>query len=537
MFAALLSIAWLAPLLLLPLAVRERGKWFTAVAVLPALITALLVPTGTAMEIPWLLLGVSLELDQTGRLLMSTSALLWLFAAVYALLNEATAQYNGRFRLFFMLSMAGNMLLILAADMMSFYCGFALMGLAAYGMIVQRRSQRARRAGRVYLGWTLVGELALFSAIALLSADIGSKQFSDLTHYEYPALVVALLVIGFGIKLALPGLHFWLPMTYAAAPAAAAAVLSGPMITAGLLGWLRFMPAGADGLSHWADPLQWLGLIGIVLGTVLGLLQRDPRAVLGYSSILKMGVITAVFGSALAHPQAAPGILAALILYALHHLLVKAALFLGVGEWQRTGPAPWLLAGLALLALALLGSPMSGGAGAKAELKMAAGVATSIGPLLLFSALATALLLGRFFWLITRRSQSLTNSAIQRSSLAWLLLVPLAFVLPFNPLSASLDMNVLLPLLLGLGIVVIAWAVQARRPQSGRRQVSMPVRRRLRLSESAQRIRVVSGRFKLPLPILPWRPSNGEQRILPLATAGLLWLLLFILLLVLVMSG
>ena len=537
MFAALLSIAWLAPLLLLPLAVRDSGRWFTAVAALPALIAALVVPAGTAMEIPWLLLGVSLELDQTGRLLMSFSALLWLFAAVYALFNKATALYNGRFRLFFLLSMAGNMLLILAADMMSFYFGFALMGLSAYGMIVQRRSQRARRAGRVYLGWTLVGELALFSAIALLSADIGSTRFSDLPQYEYPAGTVALLVIGFGIKLALPGLHFWLPMSYAAAPAAAAAVLSGPMITAGLLGWLRFLPAGADGLADWADPLQWLGLIGIVLGTMLGLLQRDPRALLGCSSILKMGVITAVFGSALAHPQAAPGILAALLLYALHHLLVKATLFLGVGEWQRTGPVPWLLAGLALLALALLGIPLSGGAGAKAELKMAAGVATSIGPLLLFSALATALLLGRFFWLITRRSQSLTNSSIQSSTIAWLLLVPLAFVLPFNPLSASLDMTALLPLLLGFGIVVIAWAIQFRRPQSGRRQASMPIRRRLRLHESAQRIRAVSGGFKLPLPMPPWRPSHGDQGILPLATAGLLWLLLFILLLVLVMSG
>jgi formate hydrogenlyase subunit 3/multisubunit Na+/H+ antiporter MnhD subunit len=488
------------------------------------------------MEISWLLLGVSLELDQTGLLLLSSSALIWLFAAVYALLNEATALYNGRFRLFFLLSMAGNMLLILAADMMSFYCGFALMGLAAYGMVVQRHSQRARRAGRVYLGWTLVGELALFSAIALLSADIGSKQFSDLTQYEYPAIVVTLLVIGFGIKMALPGLHFWLPMTYAAAPAAAAAALSGPMITAGLLGWLRFLPAGADGLLDWANTLQWLGLIGIVLGTLLGLLQRDPRAVLGCSSILKMGVITAVFGSALAYPQAAPGILAALMLYALHHLLVKAALFLGVGEWQRAGSSPWLLAGLALLALALLGSPLSGGAGAKAELKMAAAeVATAIGPLLLFSALATALLLGRFFWLITRRSQSPTNSSIQRSTLAWLLLVPLAFVLPLNPLSASLDMTALLTLLVGFGILAVAWAIQVRRPTAVHRKVSMPILRRLRSFRSAQRIRAVSGGLKLPLP--PWRPSHGDQPILPLATAGLLWLLLFILLLVLVVNG
>jgi hypothetical protein len=226
------------------------------------------------------------------------------------------------------------------------------------------------------------------------------------------------------------------------------------------------------------------------------------------------------------------------MLYAVHHLLVKAALFLGVGEWQRAGSSPWLLAGLALLALALLGSPLSGGAGAKAELKMATEeLVMSMGPLLLLSVLATALLLGRFFWLITRRSQSLTSSAIQSSTLVWLLLVPLAFGLPLNSLSAKLDMTTLLPLLLGFGIAAIAWAIQARRPYEVRRQVSMPIRRRLRLAESAQRIRAVSGGFKLPLPLSSWRPSHGDQGILPLATAGLLWLLLFILLLVLVVSG
>ena len=108
MFAALLPIAWLAPLLLLPLAVRDGGKWLTAVAVLPALIAASVVPTGTAMELPWLLLGISLELDTVGRMLMSFSALLWMFAGVYALLNEDTTVYDGRFRLFFLLSLAGG---------------------------------------------------------------------------------------------------------------------------------------------------------------------------------------------------------------------------------------------------------------------------------------------------------------------------------------------------------------------------------------------------------------------------------------------
>ncbi len=538
MSTALLIAAWLVPLLLLPLASRRAGQWWTPLAALPALLTSLALPVGTTLNIPWLLLGISLELDQTGQRFMLFSALLWLFAALYAELGTDAATRSGRFRLFFLLSMAGNMLLILAADMMTFYCGFALMGLAAYGMIVQRRSQRARRAGRVYLGWTLTGELMLFSAIALLSADIGSGLFANLQAKSFPAIAVTLLVLGFGIKLALPGLHFWLPMTYTAAPTAAAAVLSGPMISAGLLGWMRFLPAGTEGLSAWADPLQLIGIIGILLGTVLGWVQRDPRALLGCSSILKMGVITAVFGSALAHPEAAPGILAALTLYALHHLLVKGALFLGVGEWQRVGATPWVLAGLGLLVLTLIGAPLSGGAAAKVELKAATvGLTTHMGLLLLLSALATVLLLGRFFWLITRRGGSVAAGGMQGASLVWLLLVPLAFWLPFNPLSVPLYLNGLIPLGIGLGIVALWWKFKASRSQPRRRPASMTMLRRLRPLRLQQRIQSTCAWFKAPALLLSWRPPAGAQQMVSLATGGLLWLSIFMLLLVLFVNG
>ena len=244
MNTALIIAAWLTPLLLLPLASRAAGQGWTPLAVVPALAATVAAPVGTAVNIPWLLLGVTLEMDQTAQLFMLFSALLWLFAALYAELGTDAAARSARFRLFFLLSMAGNMLLILAADIDDFYSGFALMGLAAYGMIVQPRSQRARRAGRVYLGWTLVGELALFSAIVLLGADIGSQLFTDLRVHKFPVIAVALLVFGFGIKLALPGCISGCAMTYASAPIAASAVLSGPMISAGLLGWLHFLPRG-----------------------------------------------------------------------------------------------------------------------------------------------------------------------------------------------------------------------------------------------------------------------------------------------------
>ena len=89
MHTTLLIAAWLAPLLLAPLALSRRGYIWPAVAVLPALLAALQVPVGTTEEIPWLVLGLQLELDATGRLFLLFSALLWLFAALHAALTAS----------------------------------------------------------------------------------------------------------------------------------------------------------------------------------------------------------------------------------------------------------------------------------------------------------------------------------------------------------------------------------------------------------------------------------------------------------------
>ncbi len=249
----LLTLAWSAPLLMLAFA---RGRFvgtLMPLAALPALLAAMLVPVGTTVEIPWLLLGLTLQLDALGETFLMFSAVMWLFAGLYASLTMSGDPRLGRFGVFFLLACAGNLLLIVAADIVAFYLGFALMGLAATGLIAHRRSQHARRAARIYLAWTLVGEMALFSAVVLLAQGMDSLHFSELTAATIPDTAIALLLFGFGIKLALPGLHVWLPLAYPAAPAAAAAVLSGPMISAGVLGWMRFLPPGNLTLTAWAE--------------------------------------------------------------------------------------------------------------------------------------------------------------------------------------------------------------------------------------------------------------------------------------------
>jgi len=101
---------------------------------------------------------------------------------------------------------------------------------------------------------------------------------------------------------------------------------------------------------------------------LVGLLQDEPKAVLAYSSISQMGLITVGLGVGMAAPEIWPLCLSVILVYAFHHAFAKGALFLGVGIAAAGGAANQrgsIVAGLLLPALALAGLPFTSGAVAK----------------------------------------------------------------------------------------------------------------------------------------------------------------------------
>jgi formate hydrogenlyase subunit 3/multisubunit Na+/H+ antiporter MnhD subunit len=462
----ILLLVWLLPLALAPLSGQRYASWITVIAPLPALLAAAIVPVGSSVSLPWLLLGVELGLDDTGRVFLLFSGLLWLVASLYAAGSQAGDPKAMRFRIFFLLAMAGNLGLIVAQDAVSFYLGFTLMGLAVYGLIAHPASQHARRAARRYLVWTIAGEMLLFVAVVMLAAQhSGVVSFSVLQSSPPGGFVMPLLLIGFGIKLALPGLHLWLPQAYAVTPTPAVAVLSGAMIKAGLLGWLRFLPPGDATLVSWGQVLLVTGMTGICFGAILGLLQRTPRLLLGYSSISKMGVLTTGMGTALAWPETAPVIIVAVVIYAAHHALVKAALFLGLGLVERNGLRSWVQAGLVFLALALAGAPLTSGAFAKSVLTASLPQgAQYLLSLLALSAFATTLLMARFLFLVWKQRDSKTSPLPAESRIAWLMLLAIIAVFPFAIAEAGQLMANVIPVFLGILLSALVLLAAGRFP-------------------------------------------------------------------------
>jgi len=413
-------LTWGAPLLLAlmlgPRSLRRFAKILAPLAALPAFLVAVSARPDAVVEVP-LLLGTLFGLTETTRLFLLFSAGLWLFAGLYARAYLEDDPASGRFFGFFLATMAGNLGLIVARDVLGFYLFFILMSFAAYGMIVHDRTPRAFRAGRVYLVFVVIGETFLLPAMILVSAVAGTYRLEDVpaavAGSPLQGLIVFLVLAGFGTKVGVLLLHFSLPLAYPVSPPPVGAALGGPMIKAGLLGWLLFLPAGETGTSLWGTVVLVFGVAAAFYGVVVGLTQASPGTILAYSSISQMGWISAALGVGLLSPETWPVALTAILVYAAHHALAKSSLFLGLGAARRARSdraRRLALAGLLIGALALAGAPLTGGAVAKYLLKEATDTTPGFWPpaleaLLQLGAIGTTLLMARFLFAVRPGSE------------------------------------------------------------------------------------------------------------------------------------
>lgn len=400
----LLPLVAAIPLLAAAFAMHRLSWWTPAVAAAPALVAALLVPIGESHDLPWLLLGARFGLDEIGRIFLIFTSILWIAAGIHAVASMRGTPHVGRFNTFFLLAMAGNLWLIVGQDLVSFYAGFALMGLSSYGLVIHEGDRSALRAGKVYLVLTLGAELALFAALVMIASTTGSIVPTPEDLVELDDLAIALLVLGLAVKAGLVPLHVWLPLAHPAAPIPASAVLSGAMIKVALLGWLRFLPVGEVALPGWGLLFVFAGLATALYAAPIGILQSNPKVLLAYSSVGKMGLMAVTLGLMLIAPEIAPVAAIGLALYAGHHALTKGGLFLGVGLRKSAGLQGVVFGGLVLLALSMAAVPLTSGAVAKYGIKpvfvdsdwawlQVAVAATTV---------ATAWMMVRFVWSLKR---------------------------------------------------------------------------------------------------------------------------------------
>ncbi len=199
-------------------------------------------------------------------------------------------------------------------------------------------------------------------------ADIATKA-AGLRGTAPLMTIAALYLLAFGMKAAAFPLNFWLPPPTTRRASVTAALFGGLLTKIGIYALLRTLvmifPVERAELS---PVIEWVAIATMILGVMGALAQTDIRRMFGFLVISGVGIMLA--GIALGDRAGVSGT----ILYAVHSMLVMAALYLLAGAMKEVGGSfqltelggiyrnsPWLTAIAFLIFLAAAGLPPGSG--------------------------------------------------------------------------------------------------------------------------------------------------------------------------------
>ena len=288
----------------------------------------------------------------------------------------------GETHVLLLLSTSGMMILAAARDLIIVFLGIELMSIAIYVLVgMNRRRERSAEGAIKYFLLGAFSTAFLLYGIALVYGATGATNFSaiaaniarfNLLHSGLLVVGVALLLVGFGFKVAAAPFHMWAPDVYEGAPTPITAYMAAAVKAAAFAAffrlWLEAFPAL---ITAWHQPVWWLAAITMIVGNLVALAQRNIKRLLAYSSIAHAGyILVAMTVGTRLGSSAFMFYLFAYTLATLGAFAVIVALGsagedqMGVEEYAGLWTVrPGLAVAMAVFMLALLGFPVFGGIG------------------------------------------------------------------------------------------------------------------------------------------------------------------------------
>jgi formate hydrogenlyase subunit 3/multisubunit Na+/H+ antiporter MnhD subunit len=260
----------------------------------------------STLKLPDVMLGGILALDATGRVFLLLISILWLASGVLARARLLAAGSNV-LAVMLLLAMTGSFGLVLAGDALLFFAAATVAGYSLYGALAYEADTQTRRAGRVLVVLLVFSDLLVFEVLLMLGQAAGTVDFVSLRHafvnIENKNMVLGLLIVGFGTKIGVLGVHFWTPMVFARASAELRPAVVAFMFGAGVLGSWRLIPLGQIDAKEAATILQWLAWATLAYAAFAGLSQVRRRPILGYAAIALSSVWLVVLSACLQQPE------------------------------------------------------------------------------------------------------------------------------------------------------------------------------------------------------------------------------------------
>ncbi|SMX39225.1 monovalent cation/H+ antiporter subunit A [Octadecabacter ascidiaceicola] len=298
---------------------------------LPAVLNGDLVQSGFNW-FPQLGLNVTLMLDGLGFFFATLILGIGLLIIAYARFYLARDDNMGEFFTYLLLFQGAMVGIVLSDNVLLLLIFWELTSLSSFLLIGYWKHLEAGRQGaRMALTVTGMGGLAMIGGMLIIGQIVGSYDLSvilqnrDLIQADplyVPALI--LILLGAFTKSAQFPFHFWLPHAMAAPTPVSAYLHSATMVKAGIFLMARMWPV-LSGTPEWFYIVTTAGLITMILGAVIALFKHDLKALLAFSTVSHLGLITMLLGTGTAF-----GAFAAMF-HILNHATFKAALFMSAG--------------------------------------------------------------------------------------------------------------------------------------------------------------------------------------------------------------
>lgn len=311
----------------------------------------------------------------------------------------------GEFHSLLMFATAGMMFMASAGDLVMVFLGLEILSIATYVMCGFRRTDvRSNESSMKYFilgsfssAFLLYGIALTYGATSTAAGLPGTTNIAEIARRipdaQFPMLLfagAAMMLVGFGFKIATAPFHIWTPDVYEGAPTPVTAFMAAGPKAAGFASFMRvfliafpFVVITANdsvaGRIHatWLGALLVLAILTMTVGNVVAIAQNNVKRMLAYSSIAHAGyaLVGFVAAGAARNLEQRDAAIAAVIFYLLTYAVMNLGAFAVVQLIARAADrrtevedyngigfqSPWLAFCLSLFLLSLLGMPLTAG--------------------------------------------------------------------------------------------------------------------------------------------------------------------------------
>jgi NADH-quinone oxidoreductase subunit N len=310
------------------------------------------------------------------------------FSALFALIFQSVAfvviltsaryiekdRHHAEYYALIMLATAGMVIVAMSLDLITLFIGLEVASISSFALVAFRKKDKrgAESAAKYYVIGGLSSALSLYG-ISLLYGVAGTTNFQALNSAlaALPSLepatilAIALVLAGFGFKVALVPFHSWAPDVYEGAPTPISALLAAGSKKMGMVLLFKLFLVGMIALkADWQAVAAIIAVITMTVGNIIALQQTNMKRMLAYSSIAQAGYMIIALG--VATPYALEGSIFHILTHAFMKggafVIVAALSYVALGEnisdyKGLAKRAPFIALSMGLLLFALAGIP------------------------------------------------------------------------------------------------------------------------------------------------------------------------------------